>query len=399
MTVLVSGDGPGTEHLFVTAIGDPANCGVVGNVADLRDWMQARPAEELIVLGPDIDLAVALEVASTERVMHPTTGVILIRHRIDSGTLGQSLRAGVREVVAADDLQGLTGACRRSITLTRQLRQSSGSPGSSSHASTVITVFSAKGGCGKTAVATNLAAALANGGTRRVCLVDLDLAFGDVGVILQIQPVRTIADAAAAPGLIDDLTVQSLIINHSAGLDLILSPLEPGKSESIQATYISQVLGVLRNSYDVVVVDTASSFSDQALAAFDITDYYLLLATLDVAAVKNLRITLQTLELLGYPRDRWRVILNRADAKVGMSSADVEKALGVAITAEIPSSRSVPASMNRGKPLVLDEPSHAVSIAIKRIAAGLVGRSASSSVANPRRSLGRLRPGRAHATR
>lgn len=397
MTVLVIGDSPNVD-LFTTAIADPAGCGVVANVADLRDWMQARPSEELIVLGPDLDLAVALEVASAERVLHPTTGVVLIRHRIDSGTLGQGLRAGVRELVSADDLQGLSDACRRSVMLTSQLRHGAASGDAPQRRSTIVTVFSAKGGCGKTATATNLAAALANRGATRVCLVDLDLGFGDVGVVLQIQPTRTIADAAPARGVIDSIGAQSITLSHSPGFDVILAPLEPGKAESIPAGFVSQLLTVLRADYDFVVVDTPPNFTDQVLAAFDVTDYYLLLATLDVAAVKNLRLTLQTLGLLGYPRERWRVVLNRADAKVGMSRDDVQQALGVPVTAELPSSRSVPAAMNRGVPLVLSEPNHAFSVAVKRIASDLAG-SATSQAVKAKHNLVRLRTGRAHATR
>jgi pilus assembly protein CpaE len=398
MTVLVTSEAASLE-LFRTAIGSPDGVRVVGNVADLRDWMQERDDEELIVLGPDIDLAVALDVAAVERLVHPTTGVVLIRHRVDSGSLGQGLRAGVRELVPADELQGLGEACRRSLSLTRQLRQSASGVGPLNRAQ-VVTVFSAKGGCGKTTIATNLAAALADGGAHRVCLVDLDLAFGDVGVVLHLQPTRTIADALVGLGPLDEVAVQSLVINHSPGLDVVLGPLEPSKAEAIQAGLVTQLLASLQSSYDFIVVDTPASFTDHVLAAFDVTDYYLLVATLDVAAVKNLRLALQTIELLGYPRERWRVVLNRADAKVGMSSGDVEKALNAQIAAEIPSSRAVPASMNRGVPLVLDNPRHSATTAIKRLAGTLLDRSATSQVPANRRSLGLLHAGRAqHATR
>ncbi len=400
MAVLVSNDPTNTE-LFSAAVGVVDF--VAGSVADLRDWMSNRPDEEVIVLGPDIDLAIALDVASVERVVHPTTGVVLIRHRVDSGTLGQGLRAGVRELVAADDLHGLSEACQRSISLTRQLRNSASGIGHRVHQATVVTVFSAKGGCGKTTVATNLAAALADVGSRRVCLVDLDLAFGDVGVVLQLQPNRTIADAVSHVPL-DQVAAESLVINRSPGLDVILGPIEPGIAESIPAQLVGQLLTALGALYDYIVIDTPSNFSDHVLAAFDATDYYILLATLDVAAVKNLRLTLQTLDLLGYPRDRWRVVLNRADAKVGLSVADAQKALNVSIAGEIPSSRAVPASMNRGVPLVLDSPGHAVSAAVKRLAGSLAARtpagSADGEPSNSRTGFGFRRGGRAqHATR
>src|SRR3954449_7278322 len=97
--------------------------------------------------------------------------------------------------------------------------------------------------------------------------------------------------------------------------------------------------------FDFVVVDTPPAFTDHVLAAFDQSDMVALIATLDIPALKNLKLTLETLDLLNYPRDRWRVVLNRSDSKVGLALSEVEKTLRVPISAEIPSSRDVPASI------------------------------------------------------
>jgi pilus assembly protein CpaE len=142
--------------------------------------------------------------------------------------------------------------------------------------------------------------------------------------------------------------------------------------------------------YDVVVVDTPAAFSDQALAAFDATDDFLLVATLDVPAIKNLKLTLEMLQLLGYPRDRWHVVLNRADAKVGLSVDDVQKMLNLPIAAQIPSSRAVPSSINRGVPLVYDAPGHGVSEAIRRLAKHLEPTPEPSSPGRRARKSGHL---------
>jgi pilus assembly protein CpaE len=124
--------------------------------------------------------------------------------------------------------------------------------------------------------------------------------------------------------------------------------------------------------FQFVVVDTPPAFTDHVLAAFDESDYVALLATLDIPALKNLKLTLETLDLLNYPRDKWRIVLNRADSKVGLQLGEVEKTLRVPIAVQIPSSRSVPASINRGVPIVLDEPSHPVSMAIRQFAETLL---------------------------
>jgi len=232
----------------------------------------------------------------------------------------------------------------------------------------VITVFAAKGGCGKTTVATNLAVALAAGGTRSVCLVDLDMSFGDVAIAMQLFPTRSIADAVAMRDKLDEAGVRSLLTPHSPGLDTLLAPLEPGDAEKIPTAVVSEVLSVLRRSYDFVVVDTPPDFKDWVLAALDLSDVYVLLATLDVPALKNLRLTLDMLDLLGYPRESWQIVLNRSDSKVGLHLADVEKTLKVPIAAQIPSSRAVSMSINRGVPLVLEQPNHPVSAAIRAFA-------------------------------
>ena len=160
----------------------------------------------------------------------------------------------------------------------------------------------------------------------------------------------------------------SLLTPHSPGLMALVAPVEPGIADSITIATIVRVLTVLKKNFTYVVVDSPPAFTDHVLAAFDESDVIALLTTLDIPALKNLKLSLEALDLLNYPRDRWRVVLNRADSKVGLVLSEVEKTLRQPIAAQIPSSRSVPASINRGVPIVLDEPSHPVSVAIRAFA-------------------------------
>jgi pilus assembly protein CpaE len=168
--------------------------------------------------------------------------------------------------------------------------------------------------------------------------------------------------------MLDDFSIRGLLTVYSPGVSVLAAPLEPGSAETIPATLVAHVLTQLSRMFDVVVVDTPAAFSDFVLAAFDLTDLFLLIATLDIPALKNLKLTLETMDLLNYSRENWRVVLNRADSKVGLAITEVEKTLRLPISAQIPSSRAVPVSINRGIPIVLDDPGHPVSLEIRRLA-------------------------------
>jgi pilus assembly protein CpaE len=322
--------------------------------------------EWLLVVGADIDLTAALTLTEQLRLSRPDVGVVLMRRRLDVGVLGQALRAGVREVVSADDLNALMEACQRSLELSQRLGSAEDAGGSRD--GRVVTVFSAKGGVGKTTVSTNLAAELASDGSTRVLLIDLDLAFGDVAIALALVPERSTADVVAMSGHLDNQGLASVVTRHDSGMDVLCAPAQPGEADRIPGATVLELLRVAKRMYDVIIVDTPPAFTEHVLAAFDSSDVSILLATLDIPAVKNLRLTLDTLEMLGHDRDSWVLVLNRSDAKVGLTADDVTGALRHPIAVQIPNSLAVPASVNRGVPIVLDEPRHAVSQALKALA-------------------------------
>jgi pilus assembly protein CpaE len=353
-----------TAETFRTAIGPDTI--LLNSLEALRRQLVEFPNSDVAVIAPSIDAVDAHNFAAAARISHPELGVIMIRRRVDALVLADALRAGVREVVAQRDLAALAEAVRRSQQIARAMRETSGvaeTEGDGPRAR-VVTVFSAKGGCGKTTLATNLAAVLADNGRRQVCLVDLDLAFGDVAIVLQLFPAHTIVDAVPLADSLDKAGVAGLLTPHSAGLTTLVAPVEPGSAENISAPLIADLLHVLRQMFDYVVIDTPPAFTDHVLAAFDQSDLVALIATLDIPALKNLKLTLETLELLSFPHEKVRVVLNRSDSKVGLSLSEVEKTLHAPIAAQIPSSRAVPAAINRGVPIVLDDRHHAVSVAI-----------------------------------
>jgi len=364
------------------------------NLQQAAQMLEDDPAETLVVIGPDAPISDVLTFASGLRMARPAVGVILERHQVDVNLLTYALRAGIREVVPAADQAALTAACQRSYEVSRRLAGAVPPPaeGTRERQGQIVTVFAAKGGCGKTTLAINLAVALARDTGQRICVLDLDLAFGDVAISVQLDPARTIVNALPMAGHIDQTGATSLLTRYRPNLDMLLAPVTPGDAEKIPATLVGELLGVLRGLFDFVVVDTPAQFSEHVLTAMDASAHHVLLTTPDVPALKNLRITLDMLDLLSYPRQIRSVVLNRSDSKVGLSLDDVDRAVRWPIAAHIPSSRDVPISINKGTPLMLGSPGHPVSQAIARFAQQRVLTDAETVQAGrPARSRGRRR--------
>jgi pilus assembly protein CpaE len=348
------------------------------------------PAELLVVIGPNVASSEALRFAEALRPVRPAAGVVLVRSQLDVTVLTEALRAGIREVVPYGDQAALAEACRRSLEVSQGFLAGSTQepPVEASRDGRIVTVFAAKGGCGKTTLAINLAVALAKDGNR-VCLVDLDLAFGDVAISVQVSPARTIIDAVRMAGHVDTTGAASLLTRYRPGLDLLLAPVTPGDAEKIPPQLVRELLTVLRGMYDYVVVDTPAQFSEHVLMAMDASAHHVLLTTPDVPALKNLRVTLDTFDMLSYPAGIRSIVLNRSDAKVGLTAEDVIRVVRSPIDVQVPSSREVPVSINKGTPIVLDNPTHPVSQAITRFAQERLQAGAASerSVASAHRRL------------
>jgi pilus assembly protein CpaE len=345
---------------------------VTSRPEELQRALTTDPAEVLVVFGPSTDARDALHFAAQQRPVRPALGVVLLRDRIDTPLLGCALRAGVRDVVDVASPDLIRAACAHSQRVSRQMATLDGAVGATGRsrvpAGRLVTVFAAKGGCGKSTLATNLAVALADAGRKRVILADLDLAFGDVGIMMRLLPQRSIADATRRGSVMDSELLRSLLTPHSAGLDVLLAPVGPTDAERVNRDLVDQVLTVATSMADFVVVDTPAQFTEHALTSLDRSHLHLLVATPDVPALKNLRVTLDMLDLLRLSPNKRLVILNRSDAKVGLTPADIERVIHVPTSAQVPSSRDVPISINKGIPIMLDKPHHPVSKAIRELA-------------------------------
>ena len=387
MTCIVEPDADRVAALVAAAGNDPQ---VLSSLAELRTAIE-HSNDETVVLGPGVDQQAALELVAELRVASPLVGFVLVRERVDTSILSEALRSGVREVVALRDLAEISAAIRRSQDITQLLHHSAGDVAPTGPQGKVITVFSPKGGTGKTTFAVNLAVDLARSGAGSVVLLDLDLAFGDVAISLQLDPKRSVADAVKLNQDWDDAGVRALLTSHPSGLQVLAAPDDPSLAETVGEETVRGLLAALTRQFDYVIVDSPPALSDVVLAAFDRSDHVALLTSLDIPALKNTKITLRTVEALQYPRDRFGLVLNRADSKVGLDAADVQKVLQTPVVGWIPSSRDVPTLTNRGAAITAELPDHAVSRAIKETAAALLGGRVAPVTAQPRKGIFRKR--------
>lgn len=338
------------------------------SITQVEEQVHASPREAALVIGPSVPMHEAMAFAERARIERPYLGVILLRKRVESQVLTDALRSGMREVVDARDLTGLTQAVQRAQLVGEAILQTQeGGPAHERRHGSLITVFSTKGGVGKSLVATNLAAALADLG-RRVCLVDLDVHSGDVAIMLQLTPSHQLNDLVAFAGVIDEGAVTSLLTEHSAGLSVVAAPIKIDGPDQASPEDVAQLLERLKEMFEVVVVDTTGIFDDHALVSLDRSDTVVLVGTLDIPALKSLKLAIGTLDLLNFPREKWRLVLNRADAKVGLSVKEFEETLGLEADCRLASSREVLAAVNRGEPIVRAHPSHPNSKALVEFA-------------------------------
>jgi pilus assembly protein CpaE len=324
---------------------------------------------QVLCIGDDVPLELSFAVASLVDRAHAHIGVILLAAPWPE-VWREALRSGVRDVVDprggdAEVAPALHRALERAAHLS-ELRAAAASSGPST--GRVIVVLSAKGGSGKTMVASNLAAALARVAPGPVALVDLDVQFGDSASALGLVPEHTIAGLSLVPD-IDSTTLKVFLTPHeSSGAFVLCGANSPEEGDSVTDKHAARVVELLMRDFACVVVDTPAGIDERTLAALDHATDAVLVSTMDVASIRNLGKEIHALDRVGLLPANRHFVLNRADARVGIDVADVRAALGMDIDAAVPSSRNVPLSMNQGRPVVIDEPASAAAKELVKLA-------------------------------
>jgi pilus assembly protein CpaE len=218
----------------------------------------------------------------------------------------------------------------------------------------VVTIMSPKGGAGKTMTSANVGLSLAtmSGSPERVVIMDADLQFGDICISLQVEPQHTIVDAARDIDKLDEELLNSLLATHSSGLRVLSAPLEPSLADEVSTQVVVKTLGMLKRMFDYVVIDTAPFLDEPVLSILERSDVVLLVVDMDLPAVKNAKLALDTLKLIKFPFEKIKLILNRVNSKARLDIGELERSLGLEVQAAISSDKLVPRAVNEGEPVV-----------------------------------------------
>jgi len=348
------------------------------SITDLGAELQSGPL--VVVLGPSCANPAGLAQLAGPIQGRVNVGTILVTDALSTELLQTALRAGVKDVLAAPvDTEQLVAAVDRvAETLPQGTVGAMPFPGEADEIAgfdgrggvgKVITVFSTKGGAGKSVIAANMAVILARRSTKPVVLVDADLQFGDVAVMLKLAPQHTIVDAVGSVDRLDANLLQQFLMRHEpSGLLILPAPLEPSFADQISAAEMVRIIELLRTFCEYVIIDTPAYFNEVVLGLIEESDEVLLIAGMDIPNIKNVKIGLQTLRLLNVPMAKLHLVLNRANSKVKLDVSEVERTLQIKAESLIPSDVVVPQSVNKGTPVVLDAPKSGVAKAIEQLA-------------------------------
>lgn len=320
----------------------------------------------MVILGPSYADEDALDAVRNLRAADPTLISLVVAESVTANLLRAAMQRGVSDVIEAPLTEEKIASAISQFS-SDVLKMQASRPGPSPAppegpaSGEIVTVMSAKGGSGKTVTATNLAVLLAQRPDSKVCLVDADLQFGDVCLVLQLEPKFTVVNAASELHRLDEELLNSILTSHHTGLKVLAAPLEPAFADDITTAGLLQIIELLRTMFDYVVVDTASLLDELLLSLLEKSDQVLMVIDMDLPSVKNAKLALETLRLLKFPTNKVRLVLNRSNARARLDDREIEGALKSQIQARIPSDGDVAASVNEGRPMVESQPKSKVA--------------------------------------
>lgn len=344
---------------------------VIGEARDGLEALQKVKALDPDIVLMDVNMPKMNGIAATEKIMleHPGTAVIFLSVQGEAEYLRKAMVAGGRDfLVKPFSGDELIDTIKRVYLLeSKRTGADKADDGAKSGKPQVVTIFGTKGGVGKTTIAVNTAILLAQT-KKKVVMVDFDLQFGDISVFLNLTPKRTIAELAQEGSDPDIDLIESYMIPHISGIKILPAPGRPEYAELITPQQVENIITVLKKHYDYVIIDTPPLFNETNLTSLDLSTQIFLVLSLDLATIKNVKLSLELMQTLHHI-GKTKLVLNRASEDMGIKISNAEETLDFLIAAQIPSDgRTCVSALNKGIPFVLSEPNARVSQAVRNIA-------------------------------
>lgn len=351
--------------------------------SDMEIAGEAKDGEEAVKLAEqlnpdvilmDINMPVLDGIAATEMISMrvPQTSIIIMSVQGEQEYLKKAMIAGAREYLVKPFSSDELGDAIRKVYNLEQKRKCNlvfekksikekGDP-------QIITVFSTKGGVGKSTIASNLAVSLYQQTKKKIALVDLDLQFGDIAVMLNIVPKNTITELIQEINQLDADLMESYLINHPTGIKILPAPIRPEYAELITSGHIEKILNVMKQNYDYIVIDTPAFFHETTLTALDLSTQILLLVSLELPTIKNVKLSLEVLDSL-HLKGKVKMVLNRASDDIGIKCGDMERSLNFLVATQVPSDgKVVITSVNKGVPFVVTHSGTKIADSLQELA-------------------------------
>jgi len=369
---LVSLDNGIDEVAVRAALPQDSTIQLVGLLRGTKEsWstLQETPTDLLVIACAGYSERVLSLIGATARE-HPSLPVIVLVQSSPDGFLSRLFESGADDVIRLPEAPERVRFMIQKVVARRRAISAAG--GDASH-SPLIVVLGPKGGVGKTTTVANVAVALAETG-KRVAVIDLDVQFGDLALCLGVRPDTTMHDLATSPGSLDAEKLEAYLVTHEpSGVRVLVAPTRPDQAGRITVEFLREVYAILRDTHDFVLVDSSPGFTPEVIAAIDSSSSVVVLSMLDTLSLKNARLGLETLELMGHDPETVKFVLNRANTRVGISDEDVVAIAGRAPDLRIPSDIEVARSVNEGQPIVLSRPKSEAAHAFRKLAEVFVG--------------------------
>jgi pilus assembly protein CpaE len=362
--------------------------GLLRGVEESWATLQETPTDLLVVACSGYSERALSLIGGTARD-HPDLPVVVLSQSSPDGFLSRLFEVGADDVVRLPESPERVRFALQKVVARRHATAVADDTGHGS----MVCVLGPKGGTGKTVTSTNLAVALATQG-KRVTVIDLDLQFGDLALCLGVRPETTIFDLATSPGSLDAEKLDAYLVPHESGARVLVAPTRPDQATVVTVEFLREVYAILRATSDFVIVDSAPGFTPEVISAIDASSHACVLGMLDTLSLKNTRLGLETLELMGYENERIVLVLNRADSRVGISDDDVMRIVGRRPEIRVPSDVEIARSVNAGKPIVLSRPKSEAAQSFRQLAEAFMARVERAPA--PEEAEEALKPGRRH---